>query len=283
MLRRLNVLLRSTIVALDGPIGRVHDVYFDDHSWTVRYVVADTGRWLPGRRVLISPISVRNLDRRRRRLNIDLTKDQIRKSPDIDTDKPVSRQHEVEFYEYLGFPYYWMGSELWGPVSLPADLRLEEPPADPGRGCQPPQHAHEDDPHLRSARFVVGHAIQTSDAEVGHVEGFLYDEASWAIRYLVVDTRDWWPGKHILVPSASIAWVSWLELRIHADLPSETLRNAPAYRPSRPFLPEDERRLLSYYGPLETAKHGAPSGAFPHARRTIRLKSWPSHRRASGQ
>lgn len=246
MPRRLNRLLRFTLRATDGPIGRVHDLYFDDHRWTVRYVVADTRRWLPGRRVLISPISVDDIDWRRRRLHVDLSRERIRSSPDIDTDKPVSRQHEADFHDYFCFPYYWDGEDLWGWASLPASLRI---PAQVERGEEKEKSPNRTgDPNLRSAHYVIGHRIQASDAEIGHVEDFLFDESSWQIRYVVVDTRNWWPGKRVLVSPAWISWVSWLQLNVHVDLPSETIRNAPPYDPRRPFTVEDDVRLLRYYG-----------------------------------
>src|SRR6266508_5022629 len=93
-----------TIQATDGDIGSVQDLYFDDHSWTVRYLVVDTGTWLPGRQVLISPFAFRAISGASR-LQTTLTKDQIENSPSIDTDRPVNRQREIEDSRYYGYPY----------------------------------------------------------------------------------------------------------------------------------------------------------------------------------
>ena len=109
----------NTIVATDGDIGKVDDFYFDDKSWTIRYLVADTGNWLLGRKVLISPIALGKADLSRERLNVTLTKKQVEESPSIDTDKPVSRQHEAYYHDYYGYPYYWSGPYLWGPMYYP--------------------------------------------------------------------------------------------------------------------------------------------------------------------
>lgn len=254
VLRRLDQLLRLTLHASDGSIGRVHDLYFDDHQWTIRYVVADTRRWLPGRLVLIPPMSVQHIDWSRRRLDVDLTKAEIRHSPDIHTDKPVSRQHEVELHEYFALTPYWVGHP-GGLAPFPVATRVPDP-SEPGLSRRASREP-ESDPHLRSTRFVVGLTITGSDVEIGHVEDFLFDEQSWAIRYMVVDTSKWWPGKRVLVSPTWIAWISWLELNVRVDLPGAIIRNAPPYEPTRAFTPEDERVLLSYYA---HSAHGAASG-----------------------
>ena len=108
----------NAIVATDGDIGKVDDFYFDDKSWTIRYLVADTGNWLLGRKVLLSPIAVGKADFSSGRINVKLTKKQVEESPSIDSDKPVSRQHEAYYHDYYGYPYYWSGPYLWGPCTI---------------------------------------------------------------------------------------------------------------------------------------------------------------------
>ncbi|MDQ2950497.1 MAG: PRC-barrel domain-containing protein [Acidobacteriota bacterium] len=109
----------STIHATDGEIGRVEEFYFDDEKWTIRYLIVNTGDWLSGRQVLISPIFLRQVDHGGKQLHIALTKKQIEKSPEIDTHRPVSRQDETANMDYYGSSYYWGDPYLWGPVSLP--------------------------------------------------------------------------------------------------------------------------------------------------------------------
>jgi hypothetical protein len=241
MLRGLDDLLGLRLHAIDGELGHVHDFYFDDHHWTVRYLVVDTRQWLPGRRVLLSPASVRGTDRSAPELTVTLSREQIRQSPGVDTDKPVGRQNAPLFRECYSLPYYWaVGGYLWarGPA-------LQEY----GGGSRLTRSAN-GDPHLRSTRLVRGYAIRAVDGDVGHVEGFLIDDVSWALRYVVVGTsrRHWAAGKRVLIPTDWIAWVSWIELAVHVDLRRQPAVNAPAYDPSHPVTAEDEARLLALYG-----------------------------------
>ncbi|MEO8053096.1 MAG: PRC-barrel domain-containing protein, partial [Acidobacteriota bacterium] len=109
MLRKAKDLSGYKLAASDGEIGKVKEFYFDDQSWTVRYLVADTGGWLSGRQVLISPYALDPANEGRNVIPVDLTKHQIEKSPSLDSNKPVSRQYELEYYPYYGWPGYWGG------------------------------------------------------------------------------------------------------------------------------------------------------------------------------
>ncbi len=115
MLRSIKQLYGEKLGALDGEIGQVKDFYFDDDKWGVRYVVADTGSWLTGRQVLLSPpICSAALLRPEKCCAVHLTRQQIQDSPSISLHLPVSRQYEEEYHEYYGWPYYWQGDALWG-------------------------------------------------------------------------------------------------------------------------------------------------------------------------
>ena len=116
MLRNANDLKGFTIRATDGELGNVDQLYFDDKTWAIRYFVVETGGWLGGRRVLISPIAVVQADWQAKRVDVALTKKQVEHSPNVDTHQPVSRQNEAEYYGYYGYPCYWDGPFLWGPA-----------------------------------------------------------------------------------------------------------------------------------------------------------------------
>src|SRR5437867_5195093 len=216
MLRRVDDLLGFTLHATDGDIGRVHDLYFDDQRWTVRYLVVDTRHWLPGRRVLLSPTSIHGIDWRHREMVVTLSREQIRESPSVDSDKPVAHQNAILFRECYSAPYYWaIGGFLWGPTAPPEGQRTAlASVATPQRE----NRRRDGDPHLRSTRLLRGYGVRAVDGNLGHVEGFLIDDVSWPLRYVVVNTRHWARGKRVLVPSDWIAWVSWIELAIHVDL-----------------------------------------------------------------
>jgi hypothetical protein len=141
-----------------------------------------------------------------RRFHLALTVDKIKNSPSIDTDKPVSRQHEQDYFGYYGYPYYWGGAGPWGTGIYPAMLAkgaLPEAPDDSAPG----------DVHLRSAREIRGYHIQGSDEAIGHLDDLIVDDETWEVRYLVVDTSNWWFGKKVLVAPHWASSVSWEENR----------------------------------------------------------------------
>jgi hypothetical protein len=180
VLRRIARLQGSWIVALDGEVGKVRDVYFDDISWVARYLVVDTGGWLSARKVLISPQAVVRIDRTLHTVSVSLTRERIKASPDIDTDKPVSRRHETELNRYYGYSAYWAGSMQWGTAPVP-------PPAAPTASDllelaeRRLAGAPQPDTNLRSTREVSGYTIRAADGVVGHVKDFLFDDETWAI------------------------------------------------------------------------------------------------------
>ena len=272
MLLSVRELEGFTIGAIDGDIGSVHDVYFDDQSWTVRYQVVDTGTWLPGRRVLISPMSVREPSWSDQRLRVELTRDQIQNSPDVDTAKSISRESEEALVRHYGLDPYWFGPHRWGAVAYPYPYGPVVPPlGDPVPAVDPetsraleregwqnvgPEHVEEKhlpeerrvDAHLRSAREVMGYDIQALDGGIGHVEDFLLDDRSWAIRYLIVDTRNWLPGKKVVIAPEWVEEVSWSDSKVVVSLTRDQIEHSPEYDPSRPLEREDESRLYQHYG-----------------------------------
>ncbi|MGH7927671.1 MAG: PRC-barrel domain-containing protein, partial [Candidatus Binatia bacterium] len=192
MLKSVDDLNGYTVEATDGDVGSVVEFYFDDDNWTVRYLIADTGSWLMGRKVLISPMALGKVDWNAEILHVHMTRERVEHSPGIDTDKPVSRQHEMTYHDYYGYPYYWGGPYLWGPAGYPSGYRGTYSPAHP-RTVEKELDAakrQQDDVHLRSTKEVTNYHIEASDGDIGHVKDFLIDDESWTIRYLVIDTRN---------------------------------------------------------------------------------------------
>ncbi len=234
------------IRAKDGELGTVDQFYFDDESWAIRYLTVETGGWLGGRQVLISPFSVVHTDWQAKRLDVALTKKQVENSPDIDTHRPVSRQHEAEYLGYYGYPFYWGGPYMWGPGFYPADALI---PADASTEAMADRIRRESkDSHLRSTEAVSGYHIEASDGEIGHVDAFLLDDDAWAIRYVEVATRNWWPGKKMLISPAWIERVSWLDYKVYVGLTREAIRSGPEYFESAPITRDYEDRLYLHYG-----------------------------------
>jgi uncharacterized protein YrrD len=253
MLRKVNDLNGYKIQATDGELGKVKDVFFDDEKWVIRYLVVETGTWLNSRQVLISPYSVAGIDEVDESISVHLTQEQVRNSPDIDTHQPVSRQMEGDFSRYYGLGNYWLGPELWGAGSHP----IVRSPDVPGGG-HVPSHAEEllertsdnpEDFHLRSADNVKGHHIQGTDEEIGHVEDFVFDDETWALRYFIVDTRNWWPGgRKVLLATHWIDRLDWAGSLVHVNLTQDQIRNSPEHDPDQPLNRDTEATLHAHYG-----------------------------------
>ncbi len=203
--------------ASDGEIGRVKDFYFDDQSWAVRYLVADTEAWLPGRKVLISPHAFDKFDSTGKILRLKLTREQIEKSPSLESHKPVSRQYEEEYYRYFGWPNYWQGEALWGISEFPV---LTLPPMLPSNDPSPnnDSQSHRPDAHLRSAQAVDGYHLQAMDGTAGHISDFIMDDHNWQIDQLVVRIGHRLSGKEVLIPVKAVNRISYDESTVYVNL-----------------------------------------------------------------
>ena len=219
MLINIKELYGNKLVAQDGDIGHVKDFYFDDKSWAVRYLFADTGSWLSGRQVLLSPHAFGRVNRDDKSLAINLTRKKIEDSPSIEEHKPVSRQYENEYYRYYGWPAYWNGGGMWGIAGFPVVMA---PSKDE---LEAHQHIHHrDDKHLRSMKAVMGYAIHATDGEIGTVSGFMVDDKSWGIGELVVDAGHWYAGKEILIPTSKVTRISYKKSEVFVSLSKSDLQ-----------------------------------------------------------
>jgi uncharacterized protein YrrD len=245
MVFRATELEGLNLAASDGAIGAVEDLFFDDQHWTVRYLVVNTGGWLSGRHVLISPASVKQLDVAGERLLVTLNREQVENSPDVDRHQPISRRQEAALLSHYGLAPYWLGPLAWGAVPLPTP----EVSTVVEQEVIARQEAEErGDAHLRSARDVIGYEIEARDGEIGHVADFLVDDRSWTIRWVVVDTGNWLPGKHVLVAPEWVESVTWSARAVRVSLTREQIERAPEYKTDEPLSREYEQRLFEYYG-----------------------------------
>jgi hypothetical protein len=206
----------------------VKDFYFDDQNWVVRYLVVDTGNWLTGRLVLISPHAFGSLDRAGKLLSVKLTRKQIENSPSIESHKPVSRQYEEEYYKYYDWPYYWQGAGLWGLSGFP--ILSEKPGPFPGEPALasglPPDRG---DAHLRSTQAVGGYHLQASDGMNGHVCDFMMDAQSWAIRQLVVKTGHRFSGKEVQITTRKVDRISYPDSTVFVNLTGAAVEQSPEH------------------------------------------------------
>lgn len=237
MLRSVKALQGYTVRATDGDVGELKDLYFDDRSWTIRYLVVETGNWLKGRKVLVPPIAIGAPKWEIQVLPVRFTKTQVRNSPPIDVDKPVSHQLEEELHTHYGWTFHQISTRAL------AATQVIKKATEPG--------TEDIDLALRSVKEVLGYDIQATDGQIGYVADFVIDDEARTIRYIVVDTRgwlDWLPGKQVLLSPSWIHTVSWPERNVYVDLSKETVKDSPEFDPSAPVNREYELRLYDYYG-----------------------------------
>lgn len=248
MLRSIKQLHGYTLAATDGELGKVHEFYFDDFEWTLRYFVVDTGKWLAGKKVLLSPVVFGQPDWKTETIPVMLTKKRIEGAPHIDEDEPVSRQKEIDINAYFGWANYW--SRFGAPDVAPA---VKHPEAVRMTQGEARESSAEDagqigDPNLRSTREVINYRVRASDGEIGHVEDFIADDETWVLRYLVVDTRNLLPGKKVIASPYWVAEIRWGAREVHFDVPQDVIKDAPEFNPSDPINREYETILYDYYG-----------------------------------
>ena len=243
MLRNFADFKGFTLAATDGEIGTAREIYFDDQIWKVRYLVVSAGPWISGRDVLIAPLALREIDEQGGVIRVDLTKEQVRNSPPIDSEKPVSRQYEQSYHDHYGWIPYWLDAgNIPGVMITPTILP-------PPEAVEPEAKVEERrDPHLRSGEEVSDYEIHSQDGEIGHVEDFVIDDKTWRIRYLVIVTRNWFPGKRVLLSPDWIEEISLENKEILVTMARSTIQTAPDYDSTVPISRAFEQRLHDHYG-----------------------------------
>jgi hypothetical protein len=250
MLWDLSKLTGYSIEAYDGGLGTVSDVLFDDTSWTLRWVIVDTGNWLPGRKVLLPLSALGQPNPALRKFPVKLTMQQVKGSPEENADLPVSRQMEERIYDYYAMAPYWgdgrvlMSNAMASPIVAPLH----------DAGTEPRDYIGTDlphrggDPHLRSAQRITGYHIDAIDGEIGHVEDFLVDDVDWRIRYLKVDTKNWWPGERVLISPLSVLKIEWASALVHVNETRQRVKHSPRYDPMQTVDGAYDEKFLTYYG-----------------------------------
>jgi hypothetical protein len=242
MLSSLKELRNFKIHAVDGEIGKVSDFYFDDHTWTIRYLIADTGNWLISNKILLSPQSIKRTDWENKSLYLTLTKKQIEESPPVDRESQVTRKTEMDLAGYYGWPYYWTG------LGEPVIGAIPPVPMYPTTAGKNDLFDKESEPNLKSLNEVEGYSIEASNGSIGHLEDFIAEDNKWEIRYLIVDTKNFLPGKKVIVALRWIKKIEWIESNVYVDLSKEKIISSPEYNSDQPVDREYEEELHSYYG-----------------------------------
>jgi uncharacterized protein YrrD len=246
MKRKIKSLIGNTIQATDGEIGKVKEFYFDDITWTIRYLIVETGSWLFGKKILLSPKALLTPDWEKHTFAANLTMAQIKDSPEIDTDKPISRQHEMDLYGYYPWGnYYWgigmgigsMDMSYAASINQAAQKEADKSVADNS----------DEDTHLRSTHEVIGYNIKAADGEIGDVENFIMNDKTWTIDFMEVDTGNWFPGKKVLVSPQWIKEINWETSLVIVNASEDQVKNSPEYVPSQELRDSYEADLHKYY------------------------------------
>ena len=240
-LQALQQLRNHALYAVDGKIGVTEELYFDDVTWKIRYLVVDATSWLPGRWVLISPVTVGEVRPQERAIDIELTRGQIRDSPPLSSAAALSREYEERYYRYYGWPPYWELTPLFDLLSDEGRSPQAEPRHD--ERAAPPERTH-----LLSSAQVAGSAVAAYDGDVGRISDFVIDTRYWALRYLEVNLGSRWAGRHVLLSPRWIDTVDRYRQSVRSDLTREAIRTAPPYEPGKPLDRNYEVRLFRHYG-----------------------------------
>lgn len=222
----VNHLRGQPVMARDGSVGTIEDAYFDDQDWTVRFVVVDTGEWLPGRKVLLPPDA----------LHVDedgvtaagLSREDVRTAPSQDQADTVSSLCDEALATRYGASSYWAATGVVGmgamPV-LPAEAMLMQQGQAASEGNSSDLQERARHTHLRSSREVIGYHIKATDGDIGHVEDLVLDD--WKVSDIVVDTRNWLPGKKVLVSPSAVEDISWGAGSVALRMDKDAVRHSP--------------------------------------------------------
>ncbi len=249
MLRPFKTLRGFTLAASDGEIGTVREFYFDDEQWKLRYFIVETGSWLTGRPVLIAPSAIGEVDAQSGVVSVNLTREQVREAPPIDSEQTVSRQREAELHSYYGWDPYWNLTGGTPGMMMPPAVAPAAFVPDAAKSEQTSAEAREAESHLRSsAELMAGYTIHAQDGEIGQVADFILDDRDWSVRYLVIHTGVWFLGKDVLLAPEWVEGISYQTSEVFVNLPRSAIKDAPGYDANAPLDRAFEERLHDHYG-----------------------------------
>ena len=243
-LRSAESLLDCPISCVDGEVGEVKDLLFDDHKWGMRYMVAGAGGWFSEKKVLISPAHLTCPDGALDdpKFPIKMTIEELKKSPLLESDAPVSQQYEVEYHRYHFVPAYWVGASLWGVAPLP-------------RAYTPGDISEHDlnltrikESHLRSCSEIMGYKVSATVGEIGKVKDVILDINLWKVRYLVLDIGGWLRNRMVIVDTDWIEDFRYEDRSVLISLAMDQIKEAPVYDPDEPVNRSYEETLYNFYG-----------------------------------
>lgn len=227
MLRSLSSLRGYTLAASDDDIGKIRDLLFEDRGLVVQYAVAVTGPWLFGRKVLVPWSALGAPDWHAKRFPVSMTRQEVKDLPGLETDPPVSQQQKRRAKALLASD----PQVMWAWVAMVESE--DDRPALEG--------------HLRSAHEVTGYRVEAKDGPIGHVEDLIAEDGNWIVRYVVIDTRDWLPGRKVLVPATAVRGFEWGTRSASVGLTKQAIESSPEHDPAHPLGATYEVELREYW------------------------------------
>ena len=241
MLRSTKSLIGYNLEARDGEIGRCHDFLVDGRTWNLRYLVVDTRKWLPGRKVVIVPAAIGKPDWSGKRFPVDLTREQIESSPPLAEHAPVSLEYEAWCHQHYGWPHFANG------------LGVAGAPLHPGKPVAPPvieesEEPELDNPHLHSLERMSQYLATACDRGSGRVEDFIFEDRVWTIRYLIMATRVWLPGRKVRLPIARVKRIHWRDEVLALNMTGQEIAASPEFHADQPVNTRTETRRFDFEG-----------------------------------
>jgi sporulation protein YlmC with PRC-barrel domain len=246
MRKKLKDYLGSIMSAVDGEIGKVSDFYFDDNTWSVLYFVVEAGDWLGGRKLLISPQALSKTDRDNVLIPVDLTREKIQTSPEVDTEKPISRQYEMDLYSHFHWSEYWSGGNWPGGMGT---VGMITTPALPFEEAIHQYVAHEEaaDYPIRSMNAFVGTPVSATDGHVGDLYDIVVDDRHWTITLLLVEGGQRLPEKKFALLPGLIADSGRASAGVSLIASIQQVQESPEFNSKMPDGENYEAELENYY------------------------------------
>lgn len=247
---KLNRLTGYHLKALDGDFGKLVALYFDDKNWIVRYFVARSTEWLVGRKLLIVPTLITDIDPKDKIIDVDLTLQQVENSPllearEIGDEEYISLNYEQEIYRYYRLLPYWHSEPAIIPMGDSSNSNSNPNPNEIKLVETSESFAHRP---LHSSEELKNFGLHATDGNIGHIADLIIEEESWRIRYLEINTHHWLPGKHVLLAPAWIKKIDWQNKTVLVDLDCNAIKTAPDYEPAKIISRQYQLDLYQHYG-----------------------------------
>ncbi|QRR00830.1 PRC-barrel domain-containing protein [Dyadobacter sandarakinus] len=227
MERSFKSLTHYGLGAIDGEIGKICDVYVDGATWHICYWIVDTGTLLDQRKVMIAAHSVLGIECRNKTFETSLSRNQIKDSPVIDTNKAESNQQEIISDHFRN---YWF-------LPIKHGVLLDK---EANRGIS--------NINLRSLEVLLSCKIYGTDSYLGRVIDYILDTKYWKIDYLIIEIGGLFRSQKVLIPIKLINTINWTVLVININMAKKEFGQLQCYDPQGRVNILSDGSFLDYHG-----------------------------------